>query len=239
MADHVRQTLLELEELAKEHECVAVGFSGGKDSLATLDLAVRFFKKAVPYFYYFVPGIKYEESLIEIARTHYKLPVLMYPSAESIEALRTGVYCDEHPEFDEMPEFSRRTLYNWIKHDTGASLILTGEKMADGAFRRLRMKNQKKSMADVVFPLKQWRKWDVLNYLKGRKLPIPDPGTGSNGGVCLMENEIMHLYRYHREDYERLKLFFPYIEVEVCAAMWFGQHPDKAAARKKRRPADG
>ncbi len=225
-----------LEDLARDHECVAVGFSGGKDSLATLDLAVRFFKRVVPYFYYFVPGLKCEEDKIQIARDHYKLPILMYPSSEGVEALRTGVYCDEFPEFDDLPEISRRTLYNWIKADAGATLILTGEKMADGIFRRMRMGAQKVTMADVHYPLKEWVKAEVYNYLSARNLPIPNAGTGDNGGVSLMENEILWLYRHcphNRECYYRLREFFPYIETEVKAAEWFGAPDPKAKGRAK------
>jgi 3'-phosphoadenosine 5'-phosphosulfate sulfotransferase (PAPS reductase)/FAD synthetase len=223
MADHVQDTLNELQSLGREHHCVAVGFSGGKDSRAVLDLAVRHFERVVPFFYYFVPGLKCEESQIEFAKERYGLTVLKYPGAEGIDALRVGLFCDEYPELDELPNLTRRTLYNWIKADTGATLILDGEKKADGIFRRRRMKNQARTMADVVHPIREWLKWEVLSYLKAQNIPIPDPGRGDSGSVSLMDVEILHLYHHHPSDYELLKSYFPYIETVVLRERWFGK----------------
>ncbi len=223
MADHIRETLQDLEKLASEHECVAVGFSGGKDSLAVLDMAVRTFHTVVPYYYYFVPGLKSEEQKVAIAREHYKLNVLKFPAPAGIEAFKAGLFCDEFPEFEALPDLSRRTLYNWIKAVSGASIILTGEKKSDGPFRRRRMAAQANTMADVIFPLKDWLKWEVLSYIKSQRLPIPDAGRGDSGSVCLMDAEILHLHKYHPEDYETLRAYFPYIETVVLRERWFGE----------------
>lgn len=221
MAEHLQETFDRLTELAKSHSTVAVGFSGGKDSLATLDLAVKFFKVVIPYFYYFVPGLKHEESKIYFAKERYGLNVRKYPSTDGIDALRIGLFCDELPELDALPSLDRRTLYNWIKADTGATLILDGEKKADGIFRRRRMSNQKNTMADVIHPLSDWLKWEVLSYLKAAKIPIPDVGRGDNGGFSLMNSEILHAYHNHREDYEVMRGYFPYIETVVLHERWF------------------
>ena len=244
MANHVLETLQYMQELARSHECVAVGFSGGKDSLCTLDIAVRTFKKVVPYFYYFVPGLKCEEAKLEIAKTRYGLQVPQYPSCEGIDAMRVGLLCDEYPEFEALPEMSRRTLYNWIKTDTGASLILTGEKKSDGIFRRRRMANQARTMTDVIYPLKDWLKWEVLGYLKAHSIPIPDQGRGDSGAVSLMDVEVLHLHKHYPEDYEHLKSFFPYIECIVLREQWFGKKEElpqaelpKVRAKKKRAGA--
>jgi phosphoadenosine phosphosulfate reductase len=223
MAEHLQQTLTELNALAVDHACVAVGFSGGKDSLATLDLAVKCFKTVCPYYYFMVPGLKHEESKTHIAATRYGLTVRMYPSVEGIDALRIGLYCDESAELSAMPPIDRRTLYNWIKADTGATLLLTGEKLSDGPFRTRRMSSQKKTMADVMYPLKHWRKWEVISYLSANGIAIPDAGRGDNGGFSLMEPEILWAYDHHREDYETMRKYFPYIETVILHRAWFGQ----------------
>jgi hypothetical protein len=95
------------------------------------------------------------------------------------------------------------------------------------------MANQQKTMSDVHFPLKKWLNWEVLSYLKAQNIPIPE-SRADNASASLREREIMHLYRHHREDYERLRQFFPYIHVEVCAAEWFGQHAEDGQAKPRR-----
>jgi phosphoadenosine phosphosulfate reductase len=224
LANHIQDTLDELTRLSLEHQRVAVGFSGGKDSLATLDLAVKHFKEVVPYFYYFVPGLKNEESKIDIAVSRYGLQVRRYPSASGLDALHDGVFCDEHAELEELPSFSRRALYSWIKADTGATLMMTGEKMSDGPFRRRRIGAQERAgnHQDLFHPLRNWLKWEVLSYCASNGIPIPDAGRGDNGRLTLMDSEILHAYENHREDYDELEKFFPYIKAVVLRREWFG-----------------
>lgn len=224
MADHLKETLDELGQLSLVHRRVAVGFSGGKDSLAVLDLATKFFKEVVPYFYYFVPGLKHEESKLSVAAERYGLTVRKYPSASALEALRDGVMCDEHKELEDLLVMSRRELYSWIKADTGATLMMTGEKKADGPFRRrsIGAMTRTDKWNDMYLPIKNWLKWEVLAYCKSNSISIPDPGRGDNGRLTLMESEVLHAYEHHREDYDRLKEFFPYIETVVLRDQWFG-----------------
>jgi hypothetical protein len=224
MADHLKQTLHELGELSLVHRRVAVGFSGGKDSLATLDLATKFFKEVVPYYFYFVPGLKSEEAKIKVAQELYKLKVFMYPSGHGIDALRDGLFCDPAPELEQL-WLTRSALFNWIKADTGATLFLTGEKRSDGPFRRRRLGAQKRAkdspLPPMYYPLEHWVKWEVLSYCRANDLPIPDPGRGDNGSVSLLDSEILHAYDHKRDDYERLEQFFPYVRTVVLRREWF------------------
>jgi hypothetical protein len=100
--------------------------------------------------------------------------------------------------------------------------VLTGEKKADGPFRRMRMANQKRTKSDFYFPLKHWKSWEVLSYLKARNIPIPDAETGDSSAVDLIDYEIIHLYRHHPADYERVRGLFPYTEAIVRRHEWFG-----------------
>jgi len=222
MAEHLQETFAQLTALAKIHSRVAVGFSGGKDSLATLDLACKHFETVIPYFYYFVPGLKSEEAKLSIAKDRYGLEVLHYPSISGLSALQLGLFCDEVTELDALPQMSKRTLFDWIKADTRTTLVLDGDKKSDGIFRRRRMASQKNTMADIVHPLKDWLKWEVLSYLKAQGIPIPPEGRGDNGCMSLLNSEILQAYDHHREDYETLRGYFPYIEVVVKHRQWFG-----------------
>ncbi len=56
MLDIFHSTTQLLAEYAKKHDSVLVSYSGGKDSLVTLDLCTRTFKRVTAFFMYFVPG---------------------------------------------------------------------------------------------------------------------------------------------------------------------------------------
>ena len=235
MADHIHETLKRLGELSLKHKIVAVGFSGGKDSLATLDLAVKFFSTVIPYYYYFIPGLRSEAQKLSIAKERYGLEVRQYPSGSGLYCLREGVFCDEIPELENLPDLNRRTILNWVKADTGATLLLDGQKKADGPFRRRIFANTKATMADCYAPLKDWLKWEVLSYLKANRLPIPDPGRGDNGSVSLMDRDLVALHRNHPEDYETLKNFFPYVDAAIMRHQWFTLPCEQAELEYKRR----
>ncbi len=221
MAEHMRETLARCQRLATEHECVAVGFSGGKDSLAVTELAAQHFKRVHLFYFYFVPGLESEESKLAMARERWGLPVHRYPGVAALQALAAGIFCDERPEFAKLANVTKRSLYDWIKADTGATLIIDGEKKADGHFRRRSIANRKGLMADVYHPIADWLKWEVLSFLKSRKIPIPNSGSGDNGAISLLDSEIIHLHKHWPKDYETLRGFFPYIETVILRERWF------------------
>lgn len=229
MSDHLGETIDGLRQLAQSHERVLVGFSGGKDSLAVLDLALRNFRTVVPFFCYFVPGLRCEESKVELAERFFKVTVLRVPDTQALDCLKAGYLCDEHQELDSLPDLNQRRFYNWLKHETRCTLILRGDKKADGPFRRMRMGNQRETMSDVHFPLKHWKKIEVLSYLKMRTIPVPSAESGENSAVGLFDYEILHMHDHHPEDYERMRAFFPYIEVYVHQRDWFGTAGRKTA----------
>lgn len=223
MSDKLNETLKEMAELAKTHKIVLVGYSGGKDSLATLDLALRFFDKVIPYHMYLVPHLEVDESRFRYCKQRFNMEVIQVPHFYTVEAWKSETYCDPLAIYDLIPDLTQRHVYDWLKAETGATLILNGQKKADGLFRRRLIAKTKDTQNDVYRPLKNWLRWEVLSYLKGRDIEVPASSQAENSAVSLAIKEVLWLYDNHRQDYERVKSFFPYIEAIVVRRELFGR----------------
>jgi phosphoadenosine phosphosulfate reductase len=223
MATHFEDTHKELAALAEKHSKVAVAYSGGKDSLCTLDLALRHFKHVYPFFMFLVPGLEFDRQRMQACKAIFNLQPIEVPHYLFIEILKTSTYIDPFPEFDEFPDLNIRAVYDYVRHHTGATLILNGQKKADGFFRRRLIANTKRTQADVHRPLKDWVRWEVLSYLKAQRIPMPSQAQADNSGTSLSNTEVLWFYDNMRSDYEILRSYFPYIETIVLRREWFGR----------------
>lgn len=220
-------TLRMLEQHASTHDSVLVAFSGGKDSLVTLDLCCKIFPKVVAFHKWLVPGLEVIERQLDIARNRYKVPVLEYPSASFFEAQRDGLFCNPAPELQDMEDISLAETFYWPRMDTGIQLMATGMRASDGLKRRQFFANiratGKSDWANTIFPIEHWRKIDVLTYLKVNKIPLPPAEKGSvTSGVGLNTESLLWLHDEFPRDFAKLKRFFPYIEAVVKRREYHG-----------------
>ena len=76
-------TPLQSIRAAKERgiEDVLVAFSGGKDSLCILDLCCKHFRRAVPYFLFWIKNLSFQEKTLRYCEGRYNLQILRYPHA--------------------------------------------------------------------------------------------------------------------------------------------------------------
>lgn len=212
----------ELSALAEQHSCAAVSFSGGKDSLAVIDLALRHFKKVHAFCMYFVPGLQFDAERMEYAKSRFGVEVRMYPHTNFLKAVRTATFCDVMPELVLLKEIRQDDIDRSVMADVGATLVLTGEKKSDGIFRRRKIANMKSTRPYLVYPIKEWLRWEVLSYLKSRNIDLPRQAQADNAGVSLATREILYLHDFYPHDYEVVRSFFPYVETVVLRREWFG-----------------
>lgn len=218
------ETFKYLEGIARSHDRVAVSYSGGKDSLVCLDMCTKVFKKVVAVFFYLVPGLSMLEKQLEFARQKYKVEILQYPHWVLPRCLKYGVYCDvDWKHVEEIWEYNSNDLYKAVCHDARVRHVVHGGKNSDSFWRRITISTI--SADCLVYPLKKWKKFDVLSYLKIYNVPVPPSydGVGSRAsGVDLSTGSILWMHDKYPEDYLKIRSVFPYIEAVVKRRDWYG-----------------
>jgi phosphoadenosine phosphosulfate reductase len=221
-----------LHAASKESDSCIVFFSGGKDSLVVMDMAVQTFEHVVGVFMYFVPGLSVIENSLSFARQRWGIEIVQIPHWILFRCIKNGIYGFPRSSNDNIPDIKIKDIYLHIISQTGIKFIATGAKAADSVWRKQNLATTK-DYQFLLTPLKNWNKFDVLYYLKTHNIPLPD-GDGNNktiSGIDLTENCIMWLYEKHHEDFELLESYFPFVGAIPARKRIYGS--GSAANRKK------
>ena len=208
-------------EKAKAHRGVALYFSGGKDSLALLDMCSRAFEQVTLVHFEFVPGVPLVERMLSQAAERWHIhSVLRLPNAVSAAQFAAGRYCFRHAAAGQLnvPKFEE--FAPLVRSATGCDIVVTGAKKNDNLGFRIGVKDPHK----VVWrPLWNWLNADVLAYLALHKIPRPPtPGGKSVSLIDTSTRVICWLYDNFRDSYEHLRTYFPFISAVIARRALYG-----------------
>lgn len=195
---------------AKVTDTVIVGFSGGKDSIVTLDLCMRYFKNVYPFFMYLVPGLSFQEKTIQWYENKYETEIIRLPHFELSNFFRYGTFRD----FDfNVPIIGINDIYAYMRLKTGAEWIAAGERAADSIIRNAMIKHS--SSIDLLrgrfYPIAYWKKNDVLNYIKFHKLYLPPDSRKLGFSFRSLDGSELHmLQKHYPDDFAKVQKLFPY-----------------------------
>ena len=219
------ETAAKLKALGEKHPAALVAYSGGMDSLVCLDLCSKAFKKVVCFYMYLVPDLGVAEKQLAYAREHYGVDILQYPHWVTTNALKYGVYCNNGPAWDSVKEQNLDDVHEWVKADTGIPIICHGAKKSDSLWRRRTMSMRKNRQDGVFYPLAEWNKYEVFAYLGMNHIPLPQSETGNKratSGLDLTTEVLLWLHDQHREDFDKVADYFPYVWAVIKRRDWFG-----------------
>ena len=196
-------------------DTVLVAFSGGKDSIVTLDLCCKYFKKVIPFFMYIVPGLSFQESLLQWYEKKYEFEIIRLPHFDMSEYMRYGAFrpCDM-----DVPIISITDIYNYLRGITGARWIAAGERISDSIVRRAMIKHS--GSVDMkrgrFYPVAYWKKAEVMQYVKMKKLKLsPTSKTLGFSFKSLEGRELAVIKNQYPEDYEKILSFYPFAGASV------------------------
>lgn len=216
----VARTLQILRETGAEH--VAVSYSGGKDSIAVLDLCCQIFPKVSAWFQYIVEGLEVEEVNLRFAERRYGIEIIRLPSPALINMLRAGYYLPKPIEFRRRWTF--QDVIKTVRTQTGASLLAFGHRMDESLQRRGMLSEMEpypeySERLQKLYPLARWNSKGVYSYLRGRKIPIPENlGRFDTSGVSLGTDTLRILRDHYPDDYQKVLNVFPFADVKLKRA---------------------
>lgn len=204
-----------LKTMSNITDSVIVGFSGGKDSIVTLDLCMRYFKHVQPYFLYLVPNLAFQEHMLEWYENKYNTKIIRLPHFEVSNFLRYGTF--RNYDFS-VPIVSVSDLYSYLRGETGITWISAGERIDDSIVRHAMIKNS--SAIDTkrgrFYPVAYWKKREVLHYIKRKRLYLPADSRKFGFSFRSLEgSQLAFIKEQYPDDYQKIKSFYPFCGAAV------------------------
>jgi len=215
--DNLTRAFQILEDRREMEPRALVGFSGGKDSLACLDMAVKVYgvKNVVPFIMEFMPGLRITDEMTKPALARYGFKELKkYPAEAFFGNYKDGYYGWENRSKQEIPNVTRKSIMKMIATENKISTIIMGIKSCDSSLIRNAVKRNL-MYGGSLYPIYDWKTEHVLAYLKMKNIEIPKQYYDGFRGVTIADEDILYLHRHYPDDLEKIEQFFPFIKAIV------------------------
>ena len=212
-----------VKTMSKVTDSVIVGFSTGKESIVTLDLCFRYFKKVQPYYLYSVPNISFQEETLRWYEEKYSCSIIRLPCESVSEWFRYGCYRNPDMTF---PVVCEKDIMNYVRIQSDIYWCATGERIADSLQRRAMIKHSG-TISDQngrFFPVATWNKQQILDYIKFHKLKIGrDSILMGHSARMLQAHDLIIIKKEFPDDYEKVIHLYPYAEACIKRLEEYGK----------------
>lgn len=202
-------------------DSVIVGFSGGKDSVVTLDLCIKHFKRVEAYFLYYVPGLSFQERMLQWAEQRYGIAIYRCPHWELAEFMRNGVW---RPVDLTIPTVSIKKFYAYLREHFGAYWIAGGERIADSIFRRATIKQRGTidKLLGRIYPVAHFTKAHISAYIKINRLQVSEESRVLGFSFrSLQAKDMIKIRQHYPADFAKIKTMFPLVEAGIKHKEWY------------------
>lgn len=228
---HLRPPPFEAIERAKQQHGVtdvAIYFSGGKDSVAALDVCYRHFGPGhvAAIFMYLVPGLRFQEQYLTYIQRLYSRPgcpplvVHRIPYAEHLALLfRANKF--RHPTAAaKVQRIPYRAIDAYVRKLTGWTWIANGERACESVQRNamIRHCNAIDEGRGRFWPLAFWSDRMVLSYLRQRKIALaPEYSVMGlkRSFASLFGYPLKKIREHYPDDFEKICEMFPLARAQL------------------------
>lgn len=194
---------------------VLVAFSGGKDSIVTLDLCMKHFKHVEVFFMYQVKGLAFQEATLRHYEKRYGITIHRIPHFEMSQFLRYGVFSAPDPD---VPIVSCADMHWFMRGITGEFWIASGERIADSFVRRTFLKESGTLDHKIgrIYPVAEWKKAEILAYIRQHQLFLgPETRVLGFSFQSLRGAELAKIRDKFPDDFARICRVFPLAEASI------------------------
>lgn len=197
---------------------IIVSLSLGKDSLATLDVCKRQFKRVEVFTMTWIPGwLSFQKRYAEYLEKRYNVTIYKIPWVDVPQLTNDEVFTWHRPSTPTLRYLDKSDLWDHCRRHFGIKWIATGERITDNFERgsRLRGRGKWDAKFGLYHPLADWTETQVLNYLKLRHIPLPPRYTGKLTGYkdeMISGEYFFRLKLNYPEDYQKILDQWPFLE---------------------------
>lgn len=197
---------------------IGVAISFGKDSLTTLDLCCRLFDRVEGYYLFRVANLDIVEEWKEEVKRRHGIIVRMYPHFDLCRCYRNAVLQPHWNGLDKTPRIGLSDIETVFRRDANVEWIAYGWRRNDSMSRAMIMKKCAglDENAKRVFPLRAWKRSNVVDYLQRRGIALPPSlGRKEQGGLDFNSEALRELKERYPQDWARWQRDFPFSGVQV------------------------
>lgn len=216
------------EKMAAECDTAILAFSTGKDSIAAWLQLRKYFKRVVPYYCYFVPGLSFVEDSLRYYEDFFGCHIYRLPHRSFFRFLRYGIFQPPYrlpiiekanlPDLNEYNDDTIGLIIRTCEKLPEAAYVGTGVRMADSPYRRIAIKNHGaiNHNGKRFFPVYDWKKEDMLKAFdeSGVKLPV-DYRLFGRTFDGLDYRFLKPLKDAFPEDYAKVLDWYPFADLEI------------------------
>jgi phosphoadenosine phosphosulfate reductase len=192
--------------------------SGGKDSLAVLDLCCRVFPRVESVLMYYVRGLRCVEGSVTAAARRHNVKLHFVPHWQLSRFMNRAVFMRNTNSAVETPNISMADIEIYMKRLTGIGWIAHGHRKDESLERRgmLSSFNGINRKQQRIYPLMDWSSRDVYSYLRVRKIP-PPPNFGRKTvtGINFRPETLIWMRDKFPEDFAKLEVAFPFLQASI------------------------
>ena len=212
-----------IKAMSKISDSVLVAFSGGKDSIVTMDLCFKYFNHVVPFFMYLVPNLEFQEKMLQWYENRYDTKIIRLPHMDTSTMLRYGAFTTTDYN---VPIIGINDIYDYMRITTGIWWIAAGERINDSIWRRAMIKNSGSVDAKRgrFYPVSEWNKQEILQYIQKSRLKLGEDSKKIGFSFrSLNGKELAVIKDTFPDDYKRILEIFPFAEASVKRYLQYGK----------------